>query len=101
MINSPASGQRRLASNPDVVDQVTDLEQPLSHHDMDVSRPADSPANLVRKDQQVKARAVAGRHIDKVLAKVPASDDAKASRKAKLIDLPTGTPPKRQRERAG
>ncbi|MDR6874507.1 hypothetical protein J2Y55_005544 [Bosea sp. BE125] len=63
---------------------------------MDLSQPADAPGNVTRKRQQLKARAVAGRHIDKALSTMPVSDEAKASRKAKLINLPAGTPAKRR-----
>ena len=68
-------------------------------HDMDRSLPLDSPKNVTRKSQQLKARAVAGRHIDEALSDVPISDETKASRKAKLIDMPAGTPDKRRRKR--
>lgn len=57
-------------------------------HDMDQSLPVDSLKNVARKSQQLKARAVAGRHIDEALSGLPISDDTKASRKAKLIDVP-------------
>ncbi|CAN7656140.1 hypothetical protein LJR090_001486 [Bosea sp. LjRoot90] len=62
---------------------------------MELSLPADAPRNIVRKRQQRKARSVAGRHIDEALSGLPISDQAKASRKARLIDLPNGTPSKR------
>jgi hypothetical protein len=74
---------------------VTVREISPLHHDMDLSLPTHAPDNVTRKSQQLKVRAAAGRHIDKALAKMPASDATKASRKAKLIDLPEGTPPKR------
>lgn len=101
MVNSLASRQIHCAHNSDHADPTAEREHPLGHHDMDLSRPADSPGNLVRKSQQLKARAAAGRHIDKTLAKVPASDEAKASRKTRLIDLPDSTPPKRHGKRTG
>lgn len=65
-------------------------------HDMDRSLPVNSPRNVVRKTQQLEARAIAGRHIDEALSGLPVSDEAKASRKAKLIELPAGTPQKRR-----
>lgn len=99
MTSSPAS--RQIFTVRDHADRAAERGHPLSHHDMDPSLPADSPHNVARKSQQVKARAAAGRHIDKALAKVPASDEAKASRKAQLIDLPDGTPPKRRGKRTG
>lgn len=68
---------------------------PSVDHDMELSLPADAPRNIVRKRQQRKARSVAGSHIDEALSGLPISDQAKASRKARLIDLPNGTPPKR------
>jgi len=74
---------------------VTVREISPLHHDMDLSLPTHAPDNVTQKSQQLKVRAAAGRHIDKALAKMPASDATKASRKAKLIDLPEGTPPKR------
>ncbi|TCR63479.1 hypothetical protein [Bosea sp. BK604] len=98
MTNSLGSRQPRLTGN---IDHAAERDHLPSHHDMDPSHPADSPGNIVRKSQQLKARAAAGRHIDKTLAKVPVSDEAKASRKAKLIDLPDGTPPKPHGKRAG
>lgn len=72
---------------------------PAPVHDMDRSLPVDSRKNVVRKNQQLKARAVAGRHIDEALSDLPISDDTKASRKAKLIDVPAGTPDKRRGKR--
>ncbi|AZO76681.1 hypothetical protein B5U98_13565 [Bosea sp. Tri-39] len=69
-------------------------------HDMELSLPADAPRNIVRKRQQRKARSVAGRHIDEALSGLPISDQAKASRKAKLIELPDDTPLKRRIEDA-
>jgi hypothetical protein len=101
MTNSLASRQMLTTRDSDQVDRAAERGRPLSHHDMDPSLPADAPDNVVRKSQQVKARAVAGRHIDKALAKVPGSDEAKASRKSRLIDLPEGTPPKKRGKRAG
>lgn len=95
MVNYLASRQNQRARDSDHAEPTAEREHPLNHHDMDLSHPADSPGNLVRKSLQLKARATAGRHIDKTLAKVSVSDDAKASRKARLIDLPDGTPPKR------
>lgn len=71
---------------------------PPLDHDMELSLPADAPRNVVRKRQQRKARSVAGRHIDEALSGLPISDQAKASRKAKLIDLPDDTPLKRRIE---
>jgi len=68
---------------------------------MELSLPVDAPSNIVRKRQQQKARAVAGGRIDKALSGVQASDHAKATRKAKLIDLPDGTPLKRPVRRGG
>lgn len=101
MTNSFASGQIFTGRDSDHADRAAEREHPLGHHDMDPSLPADAPDNVARKSKQVKARAVAGRHIDKALAKVPGSDEAKASRKARLIDLPEGTPPKRRDKRTG
>ncbi|WID98549.1 hypothetical protein QO058_10080 [Bosea vestrisii] len=63
---------------------------------MELSLPADAPRNIVRKRQQRKARSVAGSHIDEALSGLPISDQAKASRKARLIDLPDDTPLKRR-----
>ncbi|WP_332690713.1 hypothetical protein [Bosea sp. (in: a-proteobacteria)] len=84
---------------------IEPLAQPQSplppDHDMELSLPADAPRNVVRKRQQLKARAIAGRHIDTALSGIPVSDQAKASRKASLIDLPDGTPPKRRSRGAG
>lgn len=70
-------------------------------HDMELSLPIDAPRNVVRKRQQLKARAVAGRHIDEALSEALVSDETKASRKARLIDLPDGTPLKRRGKGAG
>jgi hypothetical protein len=91
----------RHITNSNHVDRLAKRGDPLSHHDMDPSLPADSPDNVVRKTQQVKARAAAARQIDKALAKVPVSDESKALRKARLINLPDGTPPKRRGKRTG
>ncbi|WP_103717631.1 hypothetical protein [Bosea psychrotolerans] len=77
-------------------DQATEPGNPAIAHDMDPSQPADAPGNVTRKRQQLKARAVAGRHIDEALSTMPVSEEAKASRKAKLIELPAGTPVKRR-----
>lgn len=74
---------------------------PAVDHDMELSLPVDAPRNVVRKRQQLKARAVAGRHIDEALSEVRVSDETKASRKARLIDLPDGTPIKRRGKGAG
>jgi hypothetical protein len=88
-------------TRPARVHQATEPDNPaIAHdaiaHDMDLSQPADAPDNVTRKRQQLKARAVAVRHIDKALSTMPVSEEAKASRKAKLIDLPAGTPAKRR-----
>jgi hypothetical protein len=83
-------------TRPARVHQAAEPDSPTIAHDMDLSQPADAPGNVTRKRQQLKARAVAGRHIDKALSTIPVSDEAKASRKAKLIDLPAGTPAKRR-----
>jgi hypothetical protein len=69
---------------------------PPVDHDMELSLPADAPRNIARKRQQRKARSVAGSHIDEALSGLPISDQAKASRKARLIDLPDDTPLKRR-----
>jgi hypothetical protein len=83
-------------TRPALVHQAAEPDNPTIAHDMDLSQPADAPGNVTRKRQQLKARAVAGRHIDKALSTIPVSDEAKASRKAKLINLPAGTPAKRR-----
>jgi hypothetical protein len=83
-------------TRPALVHQATEPGNQAVAHDMDLSQPADAPGNVTRKRQQLKARAVAGRHIDKALSTIPVSDEAKASRKAKLINLPAGTPAKRR-----
>lgn len=83
-------------TRPAFTNQATEPDNPAIAHDMDLSQPADAPGNVTRKRQQLKARAVAGRHIDKALSTMPVSKEAKASRKAKLIDLPAGTPAKRR-----
>ncbi|WP_139221226.1 hypothetical protein [Bosea sp. OK403] len=80
---------------PALADQAMEPDNPAIAHDMDLSQPADAPGNVTRKRQQLKARAVASRHIDKTLSTMPVSEEAKASRKAKLINLPAGTPAKR------
>lgn len=95
MTNSIARKTVHPARSPAQIDQARELGDSATHHDMDPSQPADAPGNVTRKRQQLKARAVAGRHIDKALSTMPASEEAKASRKAKLIDLPAGTPAKR------
>ncbi len=92
MTNSAAIKITRTAR----VHQATEPDNPAIAHDMDLSQPADAPGNVTRKRQQLKARAVAGRHIDKALSTMPLSEEAKASRKAKLINLPAGTPAKRR-----
>lgn len=66
-------------------------------HDMDRSLPVNAPKNVTRKNQQLKARATAGQHIDAALSDLPISDASKASRKSQLLDLPTGMPDKRRR----
>jgi hypothetical protein len=68
---------------------------PIGDHDMELSLPVDAPRNVIRKRQQRAARSLAGRHIDEALSELSISDQAKASRKAKLIELPDGTPVKR------
>jgi len=68
---------------------------PVADHDMELTLPVDAPRNVVRKRQQRAARSLAGRHIDATLSELPISDQAKASRKAKLIEMPDGTPVKR------
>lgn len=73
---------------------------PITDHDMEPSLPADAPRNVVRKRQQRAARSLAGRHIDAALSQLPISDQAKASRKAKLIELPDDTPSKRLAKRS-
>jgi len=80
------------------VDHSAQQGSPPTDHDMELSLPSDAPRNIVRKRQQRKARSVAGRHIDEALSGLPISDQAKASRKAKLIDLPDDTPLKRRSE---
>lgn len=73
---------------------------PIGDHDMELSLPVDAPRNIVRKRQQRAARSLAGRHIDEALSELPISDQAKASRKAKLIELPDDTPIKRLAKRS-
>jgi len=73
---------------------------PIGDHDMELSLPVDAPRNIVRKRQQRAARSWAGRHIDEALSDLPISDQAKASRKAKLIELPDDTPIKRLAKRS-
>lgn len=72
----------------------------MTDHDMELSLPADAARNVVRKRQQRAARSLAGRHIDEALSQLPISDQAKASRKAKLIELPDETPSKRLAKRS-
>lgn len=88
--------QNRPAQAVCPIAHAAEFENSPIHHDMDPSLPADAPNNVVRKSQQLKARAVAGRHIDQALSRLSVSNEAKAWRKAKLIDLPAGTPPKRR-----
>lgn len=73
---------------------------PVADHDMELSLPADAPRNVVRRRQQRAARSLAGRHIDEALSELPISDQARASRKAKLIELPDDTPIKRLAKRS-
>ncbi|CAD5273594.1 conserved hypothetical protein [Bosea sp. 62] len=73
---------------------------PVGDHDMELSLPVDAPRNVVRKRQQRAARSLAGQHIDEALSELPISDQAKASRKAKLIELPDDTPIKRPAKRS-
>lgn len=74
--------------------------RPIGDHDMELSLPVDAPRNVVRKRQQRAARSLAGRYIDEALSDLPISDQAKASRKAKLIELPADTPIKRLAKRS-
>lgn len=83
---------------PDPVPQTG--SQPIGDHDMELSLPVDAPRNVVRKRQQRAARSLAGQHIDDALSGLPISDQAKASRKAKLIELPDDTPIKRLAKRS-
>ena len=68
---------------------------PVADHVMELTLPVDAPRNVVRKRQQRAVRSLAGQHIDATLSELPISDEAKASRKAKLIEMPDGTPVKR------
>lgn len=86
----------RTAAPTQPVDHSAQPDNPSVDHDMELSLPADAPRNIVRKRQQQKARSVAGRHIDDALSELPISDQAKASRKARLIELPDDTPLKRR-----
>lgn len=86
------------SAHPDPAPQTG--SPPLADHDMELSLPADAPRNVVRKRQQRAARSLAGRHIDAALSQLPISDQAKASRKAKLIELPDDTPSKRLAKRS-
>lgn len=95
------SSRKVPSARPDPAPQIA--SQPIGDHDMELSLPVDAPRNVVRKRQQRAARSLAGRHIDAALSELPISDQAKASRKAKLIELPDDTPVKRlaKRPRSG
>lgn len=80
-------------------DPAPQTGSPNGDHDMELSLPVDAPRNVVRKRQQRAARSLAGEHIDEALSALSISDQAKASRKAKLIELPDDTPIKRLAKR--
>jgi hypothetical protein len=93
------TSSRKIPSlHPDPAPQAR--SQPIADHDMELTLPVDAPRNVVRKRQQRAARSLAGRHIDEALSELPISDQAKASRKSKLIELPDDTPIKRLAKRS-
>lgn len=92
------SSRKVPSAHPDCAPQTAN--PPIADHDMELSLPVDAPRNVVRKRQQRAARSLAGRHIDEALSELPISDQAKASRKAKLMELPDDTPIKRLAKRS-
>lgn len=73
---------------------------PITDHDNELLLAAGDPRNVIRNRRQRAARSLAGRHIDAALSQLPISDQVKASRKAKLIELPDDTPIKRLAKRS-